>query len=88
MSLWAQKQTLDCLWARRHHGRLFQQGKVVAIAANIRVGRRKHAERVVLEQPGMQVIMHILLWNERLVSFHRAHEGLVEERGALLGIRR
>ncbi len=31
--------------------------------------------------------MHVLLWNERFVSLHRAHEGVAEERGSLLGVK-
>ena len=74
------------LWSRHHPGRHFQQGKVGVLAAHIRVGGSEHAERVVLEQPGMQVIVHVLLWNQRFVSLHRAHEGLAEECGPLIGI--
>src|SRR5579859_7022525 len=77
---------MGTLWPRHHHGRFFQQGIVVTLAVHVRVGRRKHAERVVLKQPGMQIIVHVLLWNERFVSLHRAHEGLAEESGPLLGI--
>src|SRR5262245_2138001 len=48
-----------------------QQGKVVPVAAHIRVGGREHAERIVLEQPGVQVVVHVIPGNERFVSFHR-----------------
>ena len=51
------------LWPRHHPGRLFQQGKVGGLAVHIGVGGREHAERVVLEQPGMQIIVHVLFWN-------------------------
>ena len=53
------------LWPRYHLGRHFQKRKVVAFATHIRIGGRKHAERVFLEQPDAQVIVHVPPRNKR-----------------------
>jgi hypothetical protein len=76
------------LWPAHHFGWLFQQGKALALAAHIWVSRRENAEWVVLKQPGMQVVVHVLLWNERFVPLHWTQGGLPKERGALSGVRR
>ena len=69
-----------------HLGRRLEQGEVGVLAAHFRIGGREHPERVGLEQPGMQVVVHELFRNERFVSLHRAHKWAVEESGPLLGI--
>ena len=48
------------------------------VAAHIWIGRAEHAVRVVLEQPGMQIIVMEALRDQRLVSLHRPLEGLAE----------
>ena len=52
-------------WPRHHLGWFFQYGKIIALAAHIRISGREHLKRIVLEQPGMQI-------NNRASSFDRA----------------
>ena len=40
-----------------HLGRLLQQAERMAVARHVGVGRAEHPVRIVLEQPGVQVVM-------------------------------
>ena len=42
-------------WPRHHLGWFFQYGKIITLAAHIRISGRKHLKRIILEQPGMQI---------------------------------
>ena len=51
--------------------RLLQENEVRFLAADIGIGGAEHAERVILEEPRMQVEVVEHLREKRLVAFHR-----------------